>query len=207
MYKRIITLVLVLFSWVSLTGCASATSGLKAYVDSLDGYEFLYPNGWVPVDVSSGADVVFRDLIQATENVSVVVSPLTQGKTLAELGAPKELGERLAKRVIAPPESGRQAELISAEQRQVGEKSYYNLEYVINLPSKLPSQASSQANQPETDTPPNPPQTPSIYQRHTLTSVAVSRGKLYTLSVSAPENRWSKVQKQFDIVTRSFTVY
>jgi photosystem II oxygen-evolving enhancer protein 2 len=37
--------------------------------------------------------------------------------------------------------------------------------------------------------------------------VAVSRGKLYTLSVSAPENRWAKVQKQFDIVTQSFTVY
>jgi photosystem II oxygen-evolving enhancer protein 2 len=198
MYKRILTLVLVLVSCV-LTGCSTPTSGLKAYVDSLDGYEFLYPNGWLPVEVSSGADVVFRDLIQTTENVSVVVSPLTQGKTLAELGSPKDLGERLAKRVIAPPESGRQAELISAEQREVGGQSYYNLEYVINLPTQASSPAASPA--------PNPTPNSSIYQRHTLTSVAVSRGKLYTLSVSAPENRWAKVQKQFDIVTQSFTVY
>jgi len=27
---------------LSLTGCASAASGLKSYVDSTDGYEFLY---------------------------------------------------------------------------------------------------------------------------------------------------------------------
>jgi len=45
----------------------------------------LYPNGWLPVKVSNGPDVVFHDLIETTENVSVVVSSV-QGKTLAELG-------------------------------------------------------------------------------------------------------------------------
>jgi photosystem II oxygen-evolving enhancer protein 2 len=194
MYKRIFALVLVLLSW-TITGCTSQASGLKAYVDSLDGYEFLYPNGWLQTEVSSGADVVFRDLIQTTENISVVVSPLTQGKTLADLGDPEALGERLAKRVIAPPESGRQAELISSEHRETDSQAYYKFEYVINLPNT--------GNQPEGA--PTPDQ--SIFQRHSLTSVAVSRGKLYTLSVSAPENRWPRVQKQFDLMAKSFTVY
>jgi len=46
----------------------------------------FYPNGWLPVKVSNGPDVVFHDLIETTENVSVVVSSVPQGKTLAELG-------------------------------------------------------------------------------------------------------------------------
>jgi photosystem II oxygen-evolving enhancer protein 2 len=198
MYKRIFTLMLVAVSWV-LTSCTSPTSGLKAYVDSLDGYEFLYPNGWLPLEVTSGVDVVFRDLIQSTENVSVVVSPLTQGKTLAELGDPETLGERLAERVIAPPESGRKADLIASEQREAGDQVYYNLEYVISLPNATTTEDSAAANATAVES--------SVYQRHTLTSVAVSRGRLYTLSVSAPESRWDKVRKQFSLMTRSFTVY
>lgn len=192
MRKKLLVFTLILLSWV-VSGCATPTSGLKAYVDSIDGYEFLYPNGWLPVEVTSGVDVVFRDLIQTTENVSVVVSPLTQEKSLADLGEPDEVGQRLAKRVIAPPESGREAELVAAQRRDVGDKTYYNIEYLVRLPGNSGTEGQ--------------PEDPSLYQRHTLTSVAVSRGKLYTLSVSAPEKRWSKVQSLFDVVSESFTVY
>jgi len=73
MLKQIAAILLVVLS-LSLTGCASAASGLKSYVDSTDGYEF-YP-GWLPVKVSNGPDVVFHDLIETTENVSVVVQYL-----------------------------------------------------------------------------------------------------------------------------------
>ena len=69
MWKRFVALLLVLSS-LSLTSCASATAGLNSYVDSIDGYQFLYPNGWLEVKVSNGPDVVFHDLIQTTENVS-----------------------------------------------------------------------------------------------------------------------------------------
>jgi photosystem II oxygen-evolving enhancer protein 2 len=192
MRKQLLALTLICLTWF-VSGCTSPTSGLKAFVDSIDGYEFLYPNGWLPVEVASGVDVVFRDLIQTTENVSVVVSPLNQQKTLAELGDPDEVGQRLAKRVIAPPESGREAELVAAERRDVGDKTYYNIEYLVRLPA---STAATHA-----------PADDSLYQRHTLTSVAVSRGKLYTLSVSAPEKRWPKVQTLFELMSKSFTVY
>jgi len=163
-----------------LHGCVSSISGLKVYVDSTDGYQFLYPNGWIPVKVANGPDIVLRDLIQETENVSVVVSPVDSDKTLSDLGSPSEVGQRLAQRVIAPPDSGRKAELVAAASRQLGPKTYYNLEYAIKL-----------GNQ----------------ERHNLASVAVSRGKLYTISASAPEQRWSRVHDTFEQVVNSFSVY
>ncbi len=180
MLKRLAVVLLVILS-LSLASCTSAVSGLKSYVDSTDGYEFLYPNGWLPVKVSSGPDVVLHDLIETTENVSVVISPVPKGKTLAELGTPGEVGYKLAKSAIAPPDSGREAELVNAEGRQSGAKTYYILEYAVKLPNQQ--------------------------ERHNLASVAVSRGKLFTFNVSTPERRWSKVQPVFEQVVNSFLVY
>jgi photosystem II oxygen-evolving enhancer protein 2 len=191
MLRRFAVITLMLLS-LTLTGCVSAASGLKAYVDSIDGYEFLYPNGWVPVAVSSGADVVFRDLIQTTDNVSVVVSDVTSGKQLSDLGTPTEVGQRLAKRVIAPENSGREAELVAATEHQAGNQRYYTLEYVTRL---LPSAATTG------DTSAAAP------QRHNLAAIAVSRGKLYTLSVSTPESRWEKSKPVFERMANSFSVY
>lgn len=179
MLKRIAVLMLMLLS-LTLHGCVSGASGLKAYIDGADGYEFLYPNGWLPVKVLDGPDVVFRDLIEETENVSVVVSPVASKKNLADLGTPSEVGQTLGKKVIAPPNSGRDAELISAEARQSGSKDYYILEYVIDLGGQ---------------------------KRHNLSSAALSRGKLYSLSVSTPEQRWSRVENIMEQVVGSFSVY
>lgn len=179
MLKPVAVVILIVLS-LMLHGCVSGTSGLQVYIDSIDGYEFLYPTGWIPVKVSDGPDIVFRDLIEATENVSVVVSPVESNQTLTDLGDPTEVGQRLAQRMIAPPNSGREAELVAAASRQLGLKTYYDLEYAIKFGTQ---------------------------ERHNLASVAVSRGKLYTLSVSAPEQRWSRVHDLFSRVVNSFSVY
>jgi photosystem II oxygen-evolving enhancer protein 2 len=179
MLKTITALLLLVLS-LSMYGCAAGVSGLKSYVDSFDGYEFLYPNGWLPVKVSDGPDVVFRDMIERTENVSVVISPVAEGKTLADLGTPGEVGYKLQKSAIAPPDSGREAELVNAEARESGDKTYYLLEYNVKLPSE---------------------------ERHNLASVAVSRGKLYTFNASTTEKRWDKVRDLFEQVVKSFSVY
>lgn len=166
---------------LTLAGCVSGAAGLKSYVDDIDGYEFLYPNGWVPIQVANGPDVVFRDLIEETELVSVVVSDLQGAETeLAELGTAQEVGERLAKTVLAPEGSGRQAELLSADTGTLNNKTYYKLEYYINLPNT---------------------------ERHNLASVAVSRGKLFTLSISAPQKDWDRLEPTFQNVVSSFSVY
>jgi photosystem II oxygen-evolving enhancer protein 2 len=179
MLKTIAALLLLVLS-LGLHGCAAGVSGLKSYVDSIDGYEFLYPNGWLPVQVTDGPDVVFHDLIERTENVSVVISSVPEGKTLADLGTPGEVGYQLQKNAIAPPDSGRKAELVNAEVRESGDKSYYILEYSVTLPNE---------------------------KRHNIATVAVSRDKLYTLNASTTEKRWGKMHDLFEQVAKSFSVY
>lgn len=179
MLKRIAAILLVVLS-LTLTGCVSKVTGLKSHVDTGDGYQFLYPNGWLPIEVSNGPDVVFRDLIQQTENVSVVISQVGKDKTLADLGTPTDVGYKLSKSAIAPADSGREAELVNAEARESRAKNYYILEYAVKLPNQ---------------------------ERHNLASVAVSRGKLFTLNVSTTEERWPKVKEAFEKVVKSFSVY
>ena len=180
MLKRIAAILLVISS-LTISGCvATATAGLQPYVDSYKGFEFLYPNGWMEVKVNNGPDVVFRDLIEQTENVSVIISKIEGDKTLADLGSPSEVGYKLSKNAIAPPDSGRTAELVNAEPLEKGDKTYYLLEYAVKLPSQ---------------------------ERHNLASVAISRGKLFTLNLSTTEARWQKNKDKFERVAKTFSVY
>lgn len=178
MLKRMTVVVLLVLS-LTLQGCIGLGGGFKAYVDVMDGYRFLYPNGWLQTKVADGPDVVFRDLIEETENVSVVLSQLSGKKNLADLGDASTVGLRIAQKILAPAGSNREAELLSASERLVGDKTYYDLEYLIKVGDR---------------------------ERHHLASVAVSRGKLYTLNISAPVQRWDKVSDLFKTVETSFRV-
>ena len=177
---RRLTAIFLIFCSLTLGGCVSTGGGFKSYVNSTKGYEFVYPNGWTQVKVSNGPDVVFHDMIEQTENVSVVISPVPDGKTLETLGSPTDVGYTLSKNAIAPPGSGREAELLNAEVRQVDDKNYYLLEYAVTLPNQ---------------------------KRHDLASVAISRGKLLTLNISTTEKRWEKTHEQLEQAVRSFRVY
>lgn len=179
MLKTIAALLLLVLS-LGLYSCTTGVSGLKSYVDSIDGYEFLYPNGWQQVQVTDGPDVVFHDLIERTENLSVIVSSVPEGKTLTDLGTPGEVGYQLQKKAIAPDNTNRQAELVNAEVRESGDKTYYFLEYNVKLPNQ---------------------------ERHNLASVAVSRGKLYTFNASTTQKRWSRMHDVLEQVVKSFSVY
>ncbi|MDX2242083.1 MAG: photosystem II reaction center PsbP [Leptolyngbyaceae cyanobacterium bins.302] len=180
MLKRVVIVLLMVVSF-SLQGCAIGATGFKSFVDATDGYQFLYPNGWLEIKVNDGPDVVFHDIIEQMENVSVVINPVSGEKTLMDLGSPGEVGYKLSKSAIAPPGSGRQAELVNAEAREVDGKEYYLLEYAIKLKD----------NQ----------------ERHNLASVAMSRGKLYTFNASTSEYRWGKMKDKLEQAVKSFTVY
>ena len=182
MFKSFISILLVVLS-ITLSSCSIGVSGLKSYVNPAKGYEFLYPNGWIPVDLkkpSAGVDVVFRDLIERTENLSVIISDVPANKTLEDLGTPSEVGYRFLNLVNDSPELKREAAFLRAESREAKDKSYYLLEYEVDLP-----------DQP---------------QRHNIASVAVSNGKLFTFNLSAPESRWEKVKDTFEIAAKSFSV-
>ncbi|MCX7594580.1 MAG: photosystem II reaction center PsbP [Fischerella sp.] len=181
MWKRIAVILLLVFSFSLTNYSSAAAAALKSYVNTNDGYQFLYPNGWVQVKVANGPDVVFHDLIEMSENISVVISPVPEGKTLTELGTAGEIGYKLGKNALAPEGSGRTAELVNAEQRESNGKTYYKLEYLITLPN----------NQ----------------KRHNLASVVTSRGKLFTFNASIPEKRWRKVKGMIEESVDSFSVY
>ncbi|MBW4418250.1 MAG: photosystem II reaction center PsbP family protein [Myxacorys californica WJT36-NPBG1] len=180
MLKRMVAILLVVVA-LSLQGCvAGGVTGMKSFSDSIDGYRFLYPNGWLPIKVSNGPDVVFHDIIEQTDNVSVVINPVQSKKTLADLGTPSEVGYQLGKSAIAPENSGRTAELVSAEARDVADRQYYTLEYLVTLPDHS--------------------------QRHNLASAIVFRNKLYTFNASTPEERWGKMKDALELAVRSFSV-
>jgi photosystem II oxygen-evolving enhancer protein 2 len=178
MLKRIAVVAVLVLS-LALQSCASLGGGFNAYVDAMDGYRFFYPNGWLQVSGNNGPDVVFRDLIEETDNVSVVLSTLTGNRKLSDLGDASTVGLQIAKKILAPEGSNRQAELLSAAERETLGKVYYDLEYLIKIGDR---------------------------ERHHLASVAVSRGKLYTLNISAPEQRWDKVASLYKKVETSFRV-
>lgn len=178
-----LAIALVCIVSLGLSGCVSSGGGggLQSYIDSIDGYKFSYPVGWVQVQLTQGGgpDVVFRDLINSTENVSVVINEIPGDKTLEELGSPAEVGYMLQKSALAPEGSGRTAELVDAEQFVAGDKTFYMLEYLVNLPDQV---------------------------RHDLAAVVVHRGQLYTLNASTVESRWNRVKGMMREVVTSFAV-
>ena len=183
MFKSFLASLLIIVSLV-VSSCSTGVSGLQSYVNTNKGYEFLYPNGWIPVNLGASArrtvDVVFRDLVERTENLSVIINEVPEDKTLEDLGDPSEVGYRLLKAINNNPNVDKKAEFIRAESRQNKDKTYYLFEYEENLPDQE--------------------------ERHNIASVSVSRGKIFTFSLSTPQRRWENVKDSFEVAAKSFTV-
>ena len=183
MFKSFFAGLLIVLSLV-ISSCSAGVSGLQSYVNTSKGYEFLYPNGWIPVTLGTSArssvDVVFRDLVERTENLSVIINDVPEDKTLEDLGTPSQVGYRLLKAINKTPNSNVEAEFLRAESRQNKDKTYYLLEYEESLPDQEP--------------------------RHNIASVSVSRGKIFTFSLSTPQRRWDNVKDSFEVAAKSFTV-
>ncbi len=163
---------------ILLNACNGAAGGLESF-QSIDGrYAFLYPTGWTRVAVDNGPQVVFHDLINSDETLSLVVSKLDTSINLDELGTPQAVGEKLIGNVIAPEGSGREAIFISANERNSNNHTFYDIEYKLKLGER---------------------------DRHELATVVLDRGYLYTLATSTNEIRWSKVEGLFKRVISSFT--
>jgi photosystem II oxygen-evolving enhancer protein 2 len=175
--------ILLIILTCSLTACVSPLGGLKSYVSPEKGYEFLYPNGWIPMELDKNnqkVDLVFRDLIKRTENLSVIVSNIPESQTLQGLGTPSEVGYRFFQELNNNPNVDREVELIRAESREAKGNTYYILEYEVELSDQE--------------------------KRHDLASVSISRGKLFTFNLSVPQNRWDKVKDSFNLIVNSFSV-
>ncbi|RMF23764.1 MAG: photosystem II oxygen evolving complex protein PsbP [Cyanobacteria bacterium J083] len=183
MFKSFIATTLALFCLI-LSACSPGVSGLESYINPNLGYQFLYPNGWIPVAIkgggTEGVDVIYRDLINRDENLSVIISDVPAGKTLADLGSPTEVGYRFLKNVNSDPSRQQETEFITAKSRDINGKNYYLLEYEVDLPNGE--------------------------KRHNLASVVVNRNKLFTFNISTNQERWEKMADTFTAVTSSFRV-
>ncbi|MCP9781076.1 photosystem II reaction center PsbP family protein [Cyanobium sp. To12R1] len=162
-----------------LVACSAAAAGLNGFQSPDGRYAFLYPTGWTRVQVSGGPQVVFHDLINSDETLSLVISEVNPTNDLEKLGSAVAVGEQLRRTVIAPEGSGRQAELVEASERQEGPRTFYDLEYAVHLEDR---------------------------DRHELATVVLDRGRLYTFAASTNEIRWAKVKDMFHEVVTSFTL-
>ena len=157
---------------------ANGSAGLNSFQSPDGRYGFYYPVGWTRVAVSGGPQVVFHDLINSDETLSLVVSDVDEDINLEDLGTPELVGERILNKVIAPEGAGRDVQLVSAEERENSDHIFYDLEYSVRLDDR---------------------------NRHELATVVIDRGKLYTFATSTNEERWPKVKSLFERVINSFT--
>ena len=177
--RRLLPLLLAGVLALAVSACSAAAAGLNSFQSPDGRYAFLYPTGWTRVQVSEGPQVVFHDLINADETLSLVVSDVNSTNNLDNLGSAVAVGEKLRRVVIAPEGSGREAELVEAVEREDGGRTFYDLEYAVHLNDR---------------------------DRHELATVVVDRGRLYTLAASTNEVRWPKVKVLFHQVIHSFTL-
>ncbi len=169
----------LLLSLLLLVGCSATAAGLQSFQSPDGRYAFLYPTGWTRVQVQDGPQLVFHDLINSDETLSLVISEVDAANNLVDLGSAVAVGERLRRTVIAPEGSGREAELVEAKERELNSRTFYDLEYAVHLADR---------------------------DRHELATVVVDRGRLYTFAASTNEARWSKVRELFERVISSFTL-
>ena len=177
--RRLLPLLLAGVLALAVSACSAAAAGLNSFQSPDGRYAFLYPTGWTRVQVTEGPQVVFHDLINADETLSLVVSDVNSTNSLENLGSAVAVGEKLRRVVIAPEGSGREAELVEASEREDGGRTFYDLEYAVHLDDR---------------------------DRHELATVVVDRGRLYTLAASTNEVRWPKVKTLFHQVIHSFTL-
>ena len=178
MKKNLFKNFLILSICFLLSACGGGLSaGLEAYQSPDGRYGFFYPTGWTRVKVDGGPEIIYHDLINSNETLSLVVSDVNKDVELDQLGTPSEVGQTLIDKVIAPEGSGRSVKLINANQREDEKHVFYDLEYELNLNEQ---------------------------DRHELATVVIDRGSLYTFAVGTNEERWNKVEKMFNNVIQSF---
>ncbi|BAT17673.1 Os12g0564400, partial [Oryza sativa Japonica Group] len=115
---------------------AETTGGtFREYIDTFDGYSFLYPKSWIQVR-GAGADIFFRDPFFLDENMSVEISSPSSSKymTVEDLGPPEKAAERVLQQYLTEFMSTRlgvrrTSNILSASSKVADDgKLYYEVE-------------------------------------------------------------------------------
>jgi hypothetical protein len=100
--KPLLALLLAVSLALGASGCNAMAAGLNTFQSPDGRYAFLYPTGWTRVQVNGGPQVVFHDLINSDETLSLVISEVNSTNELESLGSAVAVGEKLGRIVIAP---------------------------------------------------------------------------------------------------------
>ena len=128
-FKSLLAIALVLTLGACSTG---GGAGLEPFKSQDGRYGFLFPTGWTRVSVDNGPEVVYHDLINSDETLSLVISKLENEVDLDDLGGADAVGERL----FGENDSKNPIQLIEAKEREVDDHKFYDLEYAVNLEDK-----------------------------------------------------------------------
>ena len=150
-------------------------AGFNLLKDTNKGYAFLYPFGWQEVSVD-GEEVVYKDVIEPLESVSLSVTPAPEGKeSIADFGNLDEVSETFISKVLTAP--GQPYKTTATKQREQAGTTFYTMEYEVQAQN---------------------------YSRAAFTTVAIKNNKLYTLTTGANMRRYKKMEDRLRTVVNSF---
>jgi photosystem II oxygen-evolving enhancer protein 2 len=158
------------------SGKAKPPRGFNPVQDLNDNYQFLYPFGWQEVSVQ-GADVVYKDVVEPLESVSVTLLP-TDKADISEFGDVATVADTMARNVLTAP--GADVAIVATSERADSKgRKYYEFEYTVKN---------------------------SRYTRHSLAVACAAGGTFYTLTTGANEKRWGKMKGKLQTMVRSFSL-
>lgn len=154
---------------------AAKKGGFVPVNDQGDAYRLLYPFGWQEVSVT-GQDVVYKDIIEPLESVSVNMVP-TDKEDITLFGTPEEVATTLAENVLTSPNQA--VKVLLVKPYAVEGRNYVLFEFAANSGN---------------------------YIRRAIAVVTIANGKLYTLVTGANEKRYAKMKGKLETVAQSFVV-
>eukprot|EP00667_Euglena_gracilis_P013992 EG_transcript_14464 len=110
---------------------AAIPSGFALHKDQYDGYEFLYPFGWQPLEVA-GQDVLYKDIIEPLETMSVTIIP-TDKESITELGDLERVCFTFADKFLTS--SDQAVTLLDTKQEVDDGITYYSMEFLAAAPN------------------------------------------------------------------------
>ncbi|KAF3621865.1 psbP domain-containing protein 1, chloroplastic isoform X1 [Capsicum chacoense] len=175
----------------------------REYIDTFDGYSFLYPRNWIQVR-GAGADIFFRDPLVLDENLSVEISSPSSSKykSVEDLGPPEEAGKGVLRQYLTEFMSTRlgvrrESSVLSTSSRVADDgKLYYDVEVNIK----------SYANNNELAVMPQDRVARLEWDRRYLSVLGVENNCLYELRIQTPEKVFAQEESDIRAIMDSFRV-
>mmetsp|Transcript_14512 Transcript_14512/g.27881 ORF Transcript_14512/g.27881 Transcript_14512/m.27881 type:complete len:268 (+) Transcript_14512:107-910(+) len=160
--------------------------GLRLQKDRLDGYQFFYPEDWIPVR-SAAADIFFRDISDVETNLFMEFSSPSSSSysSVEDLGTPEKAAQRILDQYLVEFMSTRigvrrTANVVAATRRESADGTvFYDID--INLKSYADSNQFGITPEERVEQ--------LEFNRRLFTTLGVKNKQLYELRLQTPESK------------------